>query len=82
MPTATRTAKRPAENLRRMFADNMRSARASQRLTQVQLSKALGWSQSVVSDLENGKRTLNLDQLATLAKVLGTTPVALISPVI
>lgn len=80
MATATRTSEKPSTALRRTFADNLRAARAAKKLTQVQLSEALGWSQSWISNLENGTRVPDLDELATLAKLLGVKPHKLITP--
>lgn len=45
-------------------------AREEKGLSQEQLSKAMGCSQSALSNYEKGKRRLYLSQLETLAKIL------------
>ena len=51
----------------------LRDVRTSAGLTQVQLAKKLGQSQSFVSKFEVGVRRLDVVQLRTVCRVLGTT---------
>ena len=51
----------------------IREARASAGLTQVQLAKKLGQSQSFISKMEVGERRLDAVQLRTVYLALGTT---------
>jgi len=48
----------------------IQSAREEKGLSQEQLSKAMGCSQSALSNYEKGKRRLYLSQLEALAKIL------------
>jgi transcriptional regulator with XRE-family HTH domain len=50
----------------------LREAREAAGLTQVQLARALGQSQSFVSKAEKGDRRLDLVQLRTICLALGT----------
>jgi transcriptional regulator with XRE-family HTH domain len=80
MATATQTKRRPADDLRRTFADNLRAARVTAGMTQTHLAIETGWSQNWISQLENGKRKADIDEIATLADVLGVTPAELLTP--
>ena len=51
----------------------LREAREAAGLTQVQLARALGQSQSFVSKAEKGDRRLDLVRLRTIYLALGTT---------
>lgn len=51
----------------------LREAREKAGLTQVELAKRLKQSQSFVSKVEVGERRLDLIQLRTMCRVLGTT---------
>ena len=51
----------------------LREARRAANLSQVQLAERLGQSQSFVSRMEIGERRLDLIQLRTICRVLGTT---------
>lgn len=51
----------------------LREARASAGLTQMQLAKKLGRSQSFITKFEIGERRLDVVQLRTVCRVLGTT---------
>jgi transcriptional regulator with XRE-family HTH domain len=56
-----------------ILVDLLKEARASVGLTQVELAKKLGQSQSFVSKMEVGERRLDLVQLRTVCLLLGTT---------
>ena len=51
----------------------LRDARSSAGLTQHQLAARLGQSQSFVAKMEVGQRRLDLVQLRTVCRALGTT---------
>jgi transcriptional regulator with XRE-family HTH domain len=51
----------------------LRAARRSAGLTQAQLAQRLGQSQSFVSKAEVGERRLDVIQLRTICRALGTT---------
>jgi transcriptional regulator with XRE-family HTH domain len=51
----------------------LKKAREAAGLTQVQLAEKLGQSQSFVSKAEVGERRLDIIQLRTICKTLGTT---------
>jgi transcriptional regulator with XRE-family HTH domain len=51
----------------------LREARQAAGLSQVQLAERLGQSQSFVSKMEQGDRRLDLIQLRTICRALGTT---------
>jgi transcriptional regulator with XRE-family HTH domain len=57
----------------------LREAREAAGLTQVQLAKKVGQSQSFVSKAEQGDRRLDLIQLRTLCHALDTTLPALVA---
>ncbi|WP_235651003.1 helix-turn-helix domain-containing protein [Stenotrophomonas maltophilia] len=49
----------------------MRDARIAAGLTQTQVSKKLGRSQSFISDVERGKRRLDIVELRDIARLCG-----------
>lgn len=51
-------------------AANIRGRRAVLRWTQDELAARLGWTQRVISRIEQGQRTLDLDELARLCDVM------------
>jgi DNA-binding transcriptional regulator YiaG len=57
----------------RVFLRLFRETREAANLTQVQFAKKLGQSQSFVSKCERGERRLDVVQLRTICKVLGTS---------
>lgn len=60
------------------FAQNLRTLRENQQLTQRQLGDQAGLSPAAVSQLEVGQRRPNFVSLLSLVKALGTTPNTLI----
>jgi transcriptional regulator with XRE-family HTH domain len=57
-----------------VFPNNVRSERARLGLDQDELGKLiLGWSRSMVSDLETGRRKLNVDDIGPICRALGVT---------
>jgi transcriptional regulator with XRE-family HTH domain len=51
----------------------LRAARRKANISQVELARLLGQTQSFVSKVEVGQRRLDLIQLRTICKLLGTT---------
>lgn len=63
-----------------IFAANVRRHRKALGLTQADLAKRLSVHVPYVSDLERGKKTPFLGNLAKIADALETTPDALLTP--
>ncbi len=57
--------------LRRIFAKNLKVARAEAQMSQGQLAKRSGLTQPFLSDVENAKTTITLDRANSLATALG-----------
>ena len=62
-----------------ILVDLLKEARSSAGLTQMQLAKKLGQSQSFVSKMEVGERRLDAVQLRTVCLALGTTLLTLVA---
>jgi transcriptional regulator with XRE-family HTH domain len=60
------------------FAANVRKRRVAMGLTQGQLAVRLKKHKPYISEIENGKRTPRLPNLAIFAEALETTPSALL----
>lgn len=56
---------------RRTFAQNIVAARIKADLTQAQLAKKANMSQSFISYVEGGQRTISIENAETLSEVLG-----------
>lgn len=59
----------PTERL--IFARNFRKARKAAKLSQRDITDRVGFAQSFISEVETGKSTVNIDNMATLANVVG-----------
>ncbi|HGC8067021.1 TPA: helix-turn-helix domain-containing protein [Yersinia enterocolitica] len=59
----------PAERL--IFARNFRKARKAAKLTQRAVKDKTGFAQSWISEVETGRSTINLDNMAILADLVG-----------
>lgn len=59
----------PAERL--IFASNFRKARKAAKFTQRAVKDKTGFAQSWISELETGRSTINLDNMAILADLVG-----------
>ncbi|MEB5475510.1 XRE family transcriptional regulator [Acinetobacter pollinis] len=55
------------------IGENVRNLRRAHKLTQPKLAKAAKVSQSTISDLENGKKSVSAEILQQISKVLNTT---------
>ncbi|HET9654011.1 MAG TPA: helix-turn-helix transcriptional regulator [Kineosporiaceae bacterium] len=60
-------------DLASIVAANVRGERSRRRWRQKDLADALGWSQATVSDVEAGKRAVNVADLPLLCHALGIT---------
>jgi len=69
-----------AEDLEKLFRQNMRARRKELGMSQVDLAKAMGVNQPYVSQLESGERSPQLETIAKVAEALSTTPDALLTP--
>ena len=58
---------------------SLKEIRKERGLTTQQLAVLAGMSQSYVSDIENGRKTLNARRMEALAKALGVSPLDLLS---
>lgn len=65
---------------RRVFAYNFKRARKAAGLTQDALSRITGLTQAFLSDVENAKSTVSLDNASTLAEAVGHSLLQLLTP--
>jgi ribosome-binding protein aMBF1 (putative translation factor) len=56
---------------RQWFATNLRKARKASGITQMELRARTGFSQSFISEAENGITAISLDNAAQLARAVG-----------
>ena len=56
---------------RQRIADRLRLAREMAGLTQGQVAKCLGWHRPTVSEIEAGRRRVQVEELTTLAGLYG-----------
>jgi transcriptional regulator with XRE-family HTH domain len=66
------------DRLARKLCDLLIEARLASGLNQGQIGKAVGRSQSFVSNYERGQRRLDLPDLILVCRVLGVDPVELL----
>lgn len=69
-----------ADELAHIFAVNLKARRLRLGMTQADLAAAVGVHVPYISDLENGKKTPYLRNLARFAEALRTTPDKLLRP--
>jgi transcriptional regulator with XRE-family HTH domain len=65
---------------RMIFARKLRAARKAARLTQREMGRIAGLAQPFISDLENGKTTVSIDNAAQLAAAVGQPLYKLLTP--
>jgi DNA-binding XRE family transcriptional regulator len=65
---------------RRVFAYNFKRARKAAGLTQDALSRITGLTQAFLSDVENAKSTVSLDNASALAEAVGHSLLQLLTP--
>lgn len=61
------------------FRRNLRRERERQGLTQLDVAQRLGVSESVISRLETGRRSVSLTVVEQVATALGVTPLMLLA---
>ncbi|MCJ8029965.1 helix-turn-helix domain-containing protein [Shinella yambaruensis] len=66
--------------MRELFGRNLREARKVARLSQRDIHTISGYSQSFISEIETGKRSISLDNMAVLAKVLNVPLWTMLKP--
>lgn len=67
-------------NVKMSPGEMLRTLRELQELSQADLAKATGMSQSNISSLENGTRNMGRERALTLAKALKVHPAVLLFP--
>ncbi|MDD4937247.1 MAG: helix-turn-helix transcriptional regulator [Acidiphilium sp.] len=63
-----------------IFARNLQAARKLAGITQDEMSKRAGLAQPFISEIENGKTTVSLDNAAQLAAAVGQPLHRLLTP--
>lgn len=81
MPKRQEESKELILQERRTFARNLKQARMAAGLTQEGLSKATRLTQPFLSDVENAKTTISLDNANVIASAVGQTLSQLLTPV-
>jgi transcriptional regulator with XRE-family HTH domain len=87
-PTPRKAGRTPAEGYRFLtdvLADNLRAYRLLRRLEQAEVAEQMRtfghrWVKQTVSEVEHGRRNVDVDELAILALVLDVSPPALLDP--
>ena len=74
MPTKTKESEQEIELGNAVFGARLAKLRKEAGITQVELAKKLGLTQSIVSRFEKGQRRMYDDMIAATAKILGVTP--------
>ncbi|OHV78545.1 helix-turn-helix domain-containing protein [Rhizobium sp. LCM 4573] len=76
-------AKKPVDDVpyeRLVFARNFKKARKAAGLTQQNITARTGFAQSWISAVENGRSTINLDNMAVLAETVNVSLWKLLRP--
>ena len=71
MATSDKSSRRQRVTTRAQLLQTISARRRSLKLSQKQLADKLGIHQSHLSDIETGRRTLNVDRLLELFNLLG-----------
>ena len=71
---------KPAPPERLIFARNFKKARKEAGLTQEAIRERTGLAQPFISEVENGRSTINLDNAAQLAAAVGKPLWKLLTP--
>jgi len=69
-----------AQEKRLLFARNLRSARIKADYTQEEIARRSNLTQSFISDVENGKSPISLDNAVVLASAVGSSICTLLCP--
>lgn len=70
----------PPTEERLIFARNFRAARQNARLSQRTITERTGFSQSCISEVENGRTPTDIDRMSKLAAVVGVPLWKLLKP--
>ncbi len=81
MPSRKQTSTALIQRERLIFGANLKRARIESGLTQGDVVKLTGLTQPYLSDVENAKSTINLDNANVLAAAVGKSLSQLLSPV-
>ena len=63
-----------------IFGTNFRRARRAKKLSQRDSTAQAGFAQSFISEVETGKSTISIDNMAALAKLVGVPVWKLLKP--
>ncbi len=69
-----------ASTERLIFAHNFRQARKAANLTQRAIYEKTGFAQSWISEVETGQSAINIDNMAILARLVGSPLWQLLQP--
>ena len=68
------TKHKNSQDLRNLFARNLRSLRQAHGMSQEKLAELAGLHRTYVSSVERGERNISIDNIERLAKALDATP--------
>jgi transcriptional regulator with XRE-family HTH domain len=63
-----------------IFGANLREARRAKKLSQRDVTAQTGFAQAYISDIETGKSSINIDNMAALARLVGVPLWKLLQP--
>ncbi len=66
--------RKDSQELRVLFAANLRSLRQARGISQERLAELAGLHRTYVSSVERGARNISIDNIARLAKALDVSP--------
>ncbi len=66
--------RKDSQELRKMFAANLRNLRQARGISQERLAELAGLHRTYVSSVERGARNISIDNIARLAKALDVSP--------
>lgn len=66
--------RKDSQELRVLFATNLRSLRQARGISQERLAELAGLHRTYVSSVERGARNISIDNIARLAKALDVSP--------
>lgn len=66
--------RKESQDLRMVFARNMRSLRQTRGISQEKLAELAGLHRTYVSSVERGERNISIDNIERLAKALDAAP--------
>lgn len=66
--------RKDSQELRKVFAANLRNLRQARRISQERLAELAGLHRTYISSVERGARNISIDNIARLAKALDVSP--------